>query len=106
MANSENEFIVEDEFDRMLRTATNDMIKERGLADTVRLSEIAPQIDSDHYVVGLKQKTGRSRSSYYSFYVDPAEALTAVGGGYVTVDAVKGLVRREMMKIFPDSATH
>ena len=104
MANNiENEFLVEDEFDRMLRTATTDVINERGLADTVRVSEISTQIDSDRYVVGLKQKTLRARSVYHSFYIDPAEALRAVSGGLITVDTLKALVRREIVKIFPEA---
>jgi hypothetical protein len=97
--------LINDEFEDMLRTATNEVLSELGLKDRVRIRIIQPEIDSDYYGVGLIERTGPATSNHPHFKTDSAEALTAVHGGRITVESLKPLVLREVLKIFPEVAS-
>jgi len=102
MINDKNLF--DDDFGEMLRIVTNELLNELGLNDRVRIRIIQPEVDSDRYGVGLTERTGPTTSNYPHFKIDSAEALTAVHGGCITVESLKPLVFREILKIFPEVA--
>jgi hypothetical protein len=99
-----NDDLHDDNFEDMIRTATNEILNELGLADRVRIRIIQPEIDSDRVGVGLTERTGPTTSNYPHFRIDSAEVLTAVHGGRITVESLKPLVLREVLKIFPATA--
>lgn len=99
-----NTDLINDDFETMLRTATNEVLNELGLAGRVRIRIIQPEVDSDRFGVGLTERTGPTTSNHPHFKIDSAEALTAVHGGRITVESLKLLVLREVLKIFPEVA--
>src|ERR1700738_4789767 len=102
MTNNNN--LHDDNFEDMLRTATNEVLNELGLADHVKIRIIQHEIDSACVGVGLTERTEPTTSKYPHFKIDSAEALTAVHGGEITVESLKPLVLREILKIFPEVA--
>jgi len=102
MENDKNLF--DDDFGEMLRIATNEVLNELGLNDRVRIRIIQPEVDSDRFGVGLTERTGPKTSNHPHFKIDSAEAQTAVHGGRITVESLKPLALREVLKIFPEVA--
>ena len=97
-----NELLIVDEFEQMLNTARKQILNDLGLAGSIRPNGIQQDPGSDRYDVGLKQYKDGGKTDYYSFSVDSAEALTGPRGGF-SMDTVKDIVRREILKIFPDA---
>jgi hypothetical protein len=91
----------EDDLREKIRTATTLVIHELGLSDNVRVSDVQSQIDSDRFMVDLTERTGPKESAYHRFEVEPIEALEAVHGERITVDALKPFVQRDLIKLFP-----
>ncbi len=92
--------LINDAFGDDLRTATTEVLEEQGFGN-VRVNDVQPEIDSDRYVVGLTERTGPNTSKYHAFRIDSAEALIAVHGGHITVESLKPLVLREVLRLFP-----
>src|SRR5437660_1509476 len=95
-----DESLVVDEFEQMLNTARREILNDLGLADRIRPNGIQ-DTGSDGYDVGLKQHMSQGKTTYYSFSVDPTEALTGPGASF-SMDTVREIVRREILKIFPN----
>jgi hypothetical protein len=86
-------------FENITREATNQVLAERELRDRVRVSDVEPTIDSDDFVVGLKETVEQGKIRRHSFRIDAAEAVQQPQGD--TVEGVKPLVDRELLKLFP-----
>jgi len=89
-------------FENITRTATNQVLAERELSERLLVYDVQPEIDTDGFVVGLKEKVEpEERPKYHSFRIDAAEAVGQPQGD--TVEGVKPLVDRELLKLFPKS---
>jgi hypothetical protein len=87
----------------IIRTATNEVLVERGLSERWRVYDVHPEIDSDCFVVGLAEKVQPGEHPKYpSFRIDAAEIIQQPRGE--TVEGVKPLVDRELSKLFPERA--
>ncbi|MEK6333931.1 MAG: hypothetical protein AABM67_03220 [Acidobacteriota bacterium] len=102
MQNENNLFAVDDLAQR-IETATKEVIAERGLTDRVTVQGAEPKQDSDRFTVGLHDEQAEAGSRFPWFYIDPLEVHA---GGAITVETLKPVIRRELLKLFPESATH
>ncbi|HKB66320.1 MAG TPA: hypothetical protein VKC61_10725 [Pyrinomonadaceae bacterium] len=93
-------------FENRVRDASRAALEDLGLSNTVKVTDARRDIESSRVSVDLTEQTGPTEFSYHSFYLDSVEASNAAGGGYMTLEILKPLALREILKIFPESAIH
>src|SRR5688500_14367022 len=98
----ENDLFTGDDLAKRIETATIEVLKERGLADRVTVRGAELKQDSDRYAVGLRDKGAEAGSRFPWFYIDPLEVHA---GDAITVETLKPVIRRELLRLFPESAT-
>lgn len=86
----------------IIRTATNEVLIERGLSERWRVYDVQPEINSDYFVVGLGEKVQPGEHPKYpSFRIDAAEIIQQPQGE--TVEGVKPLVTHQLLGLFPEN---
>ena len=90
--------IINDDLGKRIRTATKEVLDELGLSDWVEVRGVDEKGFS--FVVGLTKHTGPP-AEFCSFFIEAAEVSKSVQFGYVSIEALKPFIRREVSQAFP-----
>ena len=77
------------------------MFGERGLSKWVEVKGVEDK-GAERYVVGLIKHAGQEPPEFCSFSVDALEVSKSVHYDYISIEALKPFIRREVLKLFPE----